>query len=289
MAIRQKQLDDLKKYHQHLMRLKDNLPYFEQCLPVINEVLKKKEILMEKYEDVSYVLGQSYMDQPLALLPKGKATVQRDGIYWKIKDCNEEIIENRRKRDYNIELLNEYRTTYKIKNQWSAEKMYKDAIEGHNREIDIINLTMNRYKVLYDKMDDFINEIDEYKAIYEPSLVDFLDRLKAYEQVCERESYLRMDYNQYLGFDYRDINERNLRNMVEDYRGILNEKIQQFDFVLSKGVDVIVDENEEYLLVHCSDDSYEIRDVDDNYIANTEFDDLEEALDELQNQNELSV
>lgn len=289
MAIREKDLQELRKYQKHLQLLKDNLPYFEQCYPVLNEVFKEKERLMNKYEDVSYVLGNNYTQEPLALIPYKRAITQRDGIYWKMKDYKHEIIENKRKRDINIDLLNEYRTTYKIKNQWSAEKMYKDAIEGHNKQIEIANLTLNRYERLYDRIDDFLNAIEGYRKNYEVSIVDFLERLKAYEQVCERESFRKMDYNKHLGYDYRDLNERNLHNLVSDYGNILQDKLMQFDNVLSKKIDVIVDENEEYCLVHCTDDSFEIRDLDDNYIAHTEFDNLDEALEELQYQNDLSI
>ena len=52
---------------------------------------------------------------------------------------------------------------------------------------------------------------------------------------------------------------------------------------------IIIDENEEYRLFQCSEYVFEVRDVDDTFITYTYSDNLEEALDELQNQNELSI
>ena len=52
---------------------------------------------------------------------------------------------------------------------------------------------------------------------------------------------------------------------------------------------IIIDENEEYRLFQCSEYVFEVRDMDDTFITYTYSDNLEGALDELQNQNELSI
>ena len=52
---------------------------------------------------------------------------------------------------------------------------------------------------------------------------------------------------------------------------------------------IIIDENEEYRLFQCSEYVFEVRDMDDTFITYTYSDNLEEALDELQNQNELCI
>ena len=87
-------------------------------------------------------------------------------------------------------------------------------------------------------------------------------------------------------FQFQVLDDLKIALSIRYYSKSFN-KNQVIDALACEGV--VVDENEEYLLVHCSDDSYEIRDVDDNYIANTEFDNLEEALDELQKQSVLSI
>lgn len=113
-----------------------------------------------------------------------------------------------------------------------------------------------------------------YKEHYEKDLVEYKDKIKMYERICEPESRL-VDCNKYLGMDYQNISVENIRMMVVDYENILNERISQVDEKIKEiektsglcidNVDMIsdskiqpqkneIDENRKDAILHCMAD-----------------------------------
>ncbi len=63
----------------------------------------------------------------------------------------------------------------------------------------------------------------------------------------------------------------------------INEPFKDYDSI---SLENMVEIDDEYRLYRVNEDMYELRDLDNNFIANTFCDTIEEALDDIKQQNE---
>ena len=61
----------------------------------------------------------------------------------------------------------------------------------------------------------FLKDMNYYKEHYEKDLVEYKDKIKMYERICEPESRL-IDRNKYLGMNYQNINVENIKKKLKE-------------------------------------------------------------------------
>lgn len=109
-----------------------------------------------------------------------------------------------------------------------TKKIFDNYIDKLQERLDHLKLFENGYYLESCRLNCFFKDMNYYKEHYEKDLVEYKDKIKMYERICEPESRL-VDCNKYLGMEYQNISVDNIKKMAADYENILNERISQVD------------------------------------------------------------
>ena len=109
-----------------------------------------------------------------------------------------------------------------------VNEIFNKHIDYLQDRLDHLKLYENGYYLESCSLNCFLKDMNYYKEHYEKDLVEYKDKIKMYERICEPESRL-IDRNKYLGMNYQNINVENIKKMTADYENILDERICQVE------------------------------------------------------------
>lgn len=114
-----------------------------------------------------------------------------------------------------------------------VNEIFNKHIDYLQDRLDHLKLYENGYYLESCSLNCFLKDMNYYKEHYEKDLVEYKDKIKMYERICEPESRL-IDRNKYLGMNYQNINVENIKKMTTDYENILDERICQVEAKLKE-------------------------------------------------------
>lgn len=264
----------------HLMMLKNGLPYFEESIHSVMEILNIKKNLLSEHKDDVYRLGSTYQTSPFELVdtvPIKKALdvdqMELHSLKKEIRECSIKLDKYRYQWQTVIKSPKEMIHDFFLRDS-DTKKIFDDYIDKLQERLDHLKLFENGYYLESCRLNCFFKDMNYYKEHYEKDLVEYKDKIKMYERICEPESRL-VDCNKYLGMEYQNISVDNIKKMAADYENILNERISQVDEKIKEiektsglcidNVDMIsdskiqpqkneIDENRKDAILHCMAD-----------------------------------
>lgn len=218
----------------HLMMLKNGLPYFEESIHSVMEILNIKKNLLSEHKDDVYRLGSTYQTSPFELVdtvPIKKALdadqMELHSLKKEIRECSIKLDKYKYQWQTIIKSPKEMIQDFFLRDS-DTKKIFDDYIDKLQERLDHLKLFENGYYLESCRLNCFFKDMNYYKEHYEKDLVEYKDKIKMYERICEPESRL-VDCNKYLGMEYQNISVDNIKKMAADYENILNEHISQVD------------------------------------------------------------
>lgn len=264
----------------HLTMLKNGLPYFEESIHSVMEILNIKKNLLSEHKDDVYRLGSTYQTSPFELVdtvPIKKALdadqMELHSLKKEIRECSIKLDKYRYQWQTIIKSPKEMIQDFFLRDS-DTKKIFDNYIDKLQERLDHLKLFENGYYLESCRLNCFFKDMNYYKEHYEKDLVEYKDKIKMYERICEPESRL-VDCNKYLGMEYQNISVDNIKKMAADYENILNERISQVDEKIKEiektsglcidNVDMIsdskiqpqkneIDENRKDAILHCMAD-----------------------------------
>ena len=262
----------------HLIMLKNGLPYFEESIHPVMEVLKVKDKILNQHNKDAYRLGSTYQSRPFELVDTAPLKKAFEADQFKLHEMKKEISKcSKELEHYRYEWQTIIKPPKEMLKDFFIVRVSPEVNEIFNKHIDYLQDRLDHLK-LYENgyylescsLNCFLKDMNYYKEHYEKDLVEYKDKIKMYERICEPESRL-IDRNKYLGMNYQNINVENIKKMTTDYENILDERISQVEAKLkemetikelrkdemdmvemkSDMKDMIMDEDRKDAILHC--------------------------------------
>lgn len=220
----------------HLIMLKNGLPYFEESIHPVMEVLKVKEKILDQHSKDAYRLGSTYQSRPFELVDTAPLKKAFEADQFKLHEMKKEISKcSKELEHYRYEWQTIIKPPKEMLKDFFIVRVSPEVNEIFNKHIDYLQDRLDHLK-LYENgyylescsLNCFLKDMNYYKEHYEKDLVEYKDKIKMYERICEPESRL-IDRNKYLGMNYQNINIENIKRMTADYGNILDERICQVE------------------------------------------------------------
>lgn len=274
----------------HLIMLKNGLPYFEESIHPVMEVLKVKDKILNQHNKDAYRLGSTYQSRPFELVDTAPLKKAFEADQFKLHEMKKEISKcSKELEHYRYEWQTIIKPPKEMLKDFFIVRVSPEVNEIFNKHIDYLQDRLDHLK-LYENgyylescnLNCFLKDMNYYKEHYEKDLVEYKDKIKMYERICEPESRL-IDRNKYLGMNYQNINVENIKKMTTDYENILDERISQVE---AKRVDNIFDEmlkrELKYKTINFTREHFETVDTARDVMR------VEEKMDELYNNGDIS-
>lgn len=225
----------------HLIMLKNGLPYFEESIHPVMEVLKVKDKILNQHNKDAYRLGSTYQSRPFELVDTAPLKKAFEADQFKLHEMKKEISKCSKELEH---YRYEWRTIIKppkemlkdffiVRVSPEVNEIFNKHIDYLQDRLDHLKLYENGYYLESCSLNCFLKDMNYYKEHYEKDLVEYKDKIKMYERICEPESRL-IDRNKYLGMNYQNINVENIKKMTTDYENILDERICQVEAKLKE-------------------------------------------------------
>lgn len=225
----------------HLIMLKNGLPYFEESIHPVMEVLNVKDKILNQHNKDAYRLGSTYQSRPFELVDTAPLKKAFEADQFKLHEMKKEISKcSKELEHYRYEWQTIIKPPKEMLKDFFIVRVSPEVNEIFNKHIDYLQDRLDHLK-LYENgyylescsLNCFLKDMNYYKEHYEKDLVEYKDKIKMYERICEPESRL-IDRNKYLGMNYQNINVENIKKMTTDYENILDERICQVEAKLKE-------------------------------------------------------
>ena len=193
----------------HLIMLKNGLPYFEESIHPVMEVLKVKDKILKQHNKDAYRLGSTYQSRPFELVDTAPLKKAFEADQFKLHEMKKEIGKcSKELEHYRYEWQTIIKPPKEMLKDFFIVRVSPEVNEIFNKHIDYLQDRLNHLK-LYENgyylescsLNCFLKDMNYYKEHYEKDLVEYKDKIKMYERICEPESRL-IDRNKYLGMNY---------------------------------------------------------------------------------------
>lgn len=220
----------------HLIMLKNGLPYFEESIHPVMEVLKVKDKILNQHNKDAYRLGSTYQSRPFELVDTASLKKAFEADQFKLHEMKKEISKcSKELEHYRYEWQTIIKPPKEMLKDFFIVRVSPEVNEIFNKHIDYLQDRLDHLKIYENgyylescSLNCFLKDMNYYKEHYEKDLVEYKDKIKMYERICEPESRL-IDRNKYLGMNYQNINVENIKRMTADYGNILDERICQVE------------------------------------------------------------
>ena len=225
----------------HLIMLKNGLPYFEESIHPVMEVLKVKDKVLNQHNKDAYRLGSTYQSRPFELVDTAPLKKAFEADQFKLHEMKKEISKcSKELEHYRYEWQTIIKPPKEMLKDFFIVRVSPEVNEIFNKHIDYLQDRLDHLK-LYENgyylescnLNCFLKDMNYYKEHYEKDLVEYKDKIKMYERICEPESRL-IDRNKYLGMNYKNLSVENIQMMTKDYEKILDERICQVEAKLKE-------------------------------------------------------
>lgn len=188
----------------HLMMLKNGLPYFEESIHPVMEVLKVKDKILNQHNKDAYRLGSTYQSRPFELVDTAPLKKAFEADQFKLHEMKKEISKcSKELEHYRYEWQTIIKPPKEMLKDFFIVRVSPEVNEIFNKHIDYLQDRLDHLK-LYENgyylescsLNCFLKDMNYYKEHYEKDLVEYKDKIKMYERICEPESRL-IDRNKY--------------------------------------------------------------------------------------------